>query len=65
MYRIRTYEHESVWSKVLVTYDLETSIPPSTRQAGIIEVIFRTKIIYHRYLELTKVFKAIGLSNRN
>lgn len=37
--RIRTYEHEAVWGKALVTYDLETSLPPSTRQAGIIEVI--------------------------
>ncbi|XP_042315979.1 serine-protein kinase ATM isoform X2 [Sceloporus undulatus] len=37
--RIRTYEHEAVWGKALVTYDLETSLPPSTRQAGIIEAL--------------------------
>ncbi|NWW78521.1 ATM kinase, partial [Climacteris rufus] len=37
--RIRTYEHEAVWEKALVTYDLETSLPPSTRQAGIIEAL--------------------------
>ncbi|XP_054829190.1 serine-protein kinase ATM [Eublepharis macularius] len=37
--RIRTYEHEAVWGKALVTYDLETSLPSSTRQAGIIEAL--------------------------
>ncbi|XP_016156779.1 PREDICTED: serine-protein kinase ATM [Ficedula albicollis] len=37
--RIRTYEHEAVWEKALVTYDLETSLSPSTRQAGIIEAL--------------------------
>ncbi|XP_062983150.1 serine-protein kinase ATM [Elgaria multicarinata webbii] len=37
--RIRTYEHEAVWGKALVTYDLETNLPPSTRQAGIIEAL--------------------------
>ncbi|NWX93244.1 ATM kinase, partial [Nothoprocta pentlandii] len=37
--RIRTYEHEAVWGKALVTYDLETSLSPSTRQAGIIEAL--------------------------
>ncbi|NWS93822.1 ATM kinase, partial [Mionectes macconnelli] len=37
--RLRTYEHEAVWEKALVTYDLETSLSPSTRQAGIIEAL--------------------------
>lgn len=37
--RIRTYEHEAVWDKALLTYDLEAALSPSTRQAGIIEVI--------------------------
>ncbi|CAI5773239.1 serine-protein kinase ATM isoform X1 [Podarcis lilfordi] len=37
--RIRTYEHEARWEKALVTYDLETTLPPSTRQAGIIEAL--------------------------
>uniref|UniRef100_A0A6J0UF85 non-specific serine/threonine protein kinase n=1 Tax=Pogona vitticeps TaxID=103695 RepID=A0A6J0UF85_9SAUR len=37
--RIRTYEHEAVWGKALVTYDLERSLPPLTRQAGIIEAL--------------------------
>ncbi|XP_048349844.1 serine-protein kinase ATM [Sphaerodactylus townsendi] len=37
--RIRTYEHEAVWGKALVTYDLERSLPPATRQAGIIEAL--------------------------
>nr|XP_056714051.1 serine-protein kinase ATM [Euleptes europaea] len=37
--RIRTYEHEAVWEKALVTYDIETDLPPSTRQAGIIEAL--------------------------
>uniref|UniRef100_H0ZQW0 Serine-protein kinase ATM n=1 Tax=Taeniopygia guttata TaxID=59729 RepID=H0ZQW0_TAEGU len=37
--RIRTYEHEAVWEKALVTYDLETSLSPATRQAGIIEAL--------------------------
>uniref|UniRef100_A0A663LSW5 non-specific serine/threonine protein kinase n=1 Tax=Athene cunicularia TaxID=194338 RepID=A0A663LSW5_ATHCN len=39
MLQIRTYEHEAVWEKALVTYDLETSLSPSTRQAGIIEAL--------------------------
>ncbi|XP_058145086.1 serine-protein kinase ATM [Dasypus novemcinctus] len=37
--RIRTYEHEAMWGKALVTYDLETSISSSTRQAGIIQAL--------------------------
>ncbi|XP_061484637.1 serine-protein kinase ATM isoform X2 [Rhineura floridana] len=37
--RIRTYEHEAVWGKALVTYDLEMSLPPSVRQAGIIQAL--------------------------
>lgn len=37
--RLRTYEHEAVWDKALVTYDLETAICPSTRQAGIIQAL--------------------------
>uniref|UniRef100_A0A8D2J9V7 non-specific serine/threonine protein kinase n=1 Tax=Varanus komodoensis TaxID=61221 RepID=A0A8D2J9V7_VARKO len=37
--RIRTYEHEAVWGKALVTYDLQMDLPPSTRQAGIIEAL--------------------------
>ncbi|XP_068000723.1 serine-protein kinase ATM [Melanerpes formicivorus] len=37
--RIRTYEHEAVWEKALVTYDLEASLSPSTCQAGIIEAL--------------------------
>lgn len=39
-YRLRTYEHEAMWGKALVTYDLETAISSSTRQAGIIQVFF-------------------------
>ncbi|XP_030331993.1 serine-protein kinase ATM isoform X1 [Strigops habroptila] len=37
--RIRTYEHEAVWEKALVTHDLEASLSPSTHQAGIIEAL--------------------------
>ncbi|OXB62859.1 hypothetical protein ASZ78_015403 [Callipepla squamata] len=37
--RIRTYEHEAVWDKALLTYDLEATLSPSTRQAGIIEAL--------------------------
>ncbi|XP_069496513.1 serine-protein kinase ATM isoform X1 [Ambystoma mexicanum] len=37
--RIRTYEHEAMWGKALVTYDLEMNLPPSTRQAGIIQAL--------------------------
>ncbi|XP_062471298.1 serine-protein kinase ATM [Pezoporus occidentalis] len=37
--RIRTYEHEAVWEKALVTHDLEASLAPSTHQAGIIEAL--------------------------
>ncbi|KAM9220531.1 serine-protein kinase ATM isoform 2-T2 [Dugong dugon] len=37
--RIRTYEHEAMWGKALVTYDLETAITSSTRQAGIIQAL--------------------------
>uniref|UniRef100_A0A8C0AYU6 non-specific serine/threonine protein kinase n=1 Tax=Buteo japonicus TaxID=224669 RepID=A0A8C0AYU6_9AVES len=39
MLQIRTYEHEAVWEKALVTYDIEASLSPSTRQAGIIEAL--------------------------
>ncbi|XP_054448480.1 serine-protein kinase ATM [Pteronotus mesoamericanus] len=37
--RLRTYEHEAMWEKALVTYDLESAIPSSTRQAGIIQAL--------------------------
>ncbi|XP_016073693.1 PREDICTED: serine-protein kinase ATM isoform X3 [Miniopterus natalensis] len=37
--RLRTYEHEAMWEKALVTYDLETAISSSTRQAGIIQAL--------------------------
>ncbi|XP_053564522.1 serine-protein kinase ATM [Bombina bombina] len=37
--RIRTYEHESMWGKALVTYDLEMNLPPGTRQAGIMQAL--------------------------
>ena len=40
LYRLRTYEHEAMWGKALVTYDLETAISSSTRQAGIIQVSY-------------------------
>ncbi|XP_010608942.1 serine-protein kinase ATM isoform X3 [Fukomys damarensis] len=37
--RLRTYEHEAMWGKALVTYDLEKAISSSTRQAGIIQAL--------------------------
>ncbi|XP_075055005.1 serine-protein kinase ATM [Mixophyes fleayi] len=37
--RIRTYEHEAMWGKALVTYDLEKNLPPGTRQAGIMQAL--------------------------
>ncbi|KAF3823539.1 hypothetical protein GH733_007007 [Mirounga leonina] len=37
--RLRTYEHEAMWGKALVTYDLETAISSATRQAGIIQAL--------------------------
>ncbi|KAG8452945.1 hypothetical protein GDO86_004664 [Hymenochirus boettgeri] len=37
--RIRTYEHEAQWGKALVTYDLETNLPPVTRHAGIMQAL--------------------------
>ncbi|XP_034265463.1 LOW QUALITY PROTEIN: serine-protein kinase ATM [Pantherophis guttatus] len=37
--RIRTYEHEGMWGKALVTYDLQTNLPPSIRQAGLVEAL--------------------------
>ncbi|XP_037361576.1 serine-protein kinase ATM [Talpa occidentalis] len=37
--RLRTYEHEAMWGKALVTYDLETAISSSVRQAGIIQAL--------------------------
>nr|XP_019570457.1 PREDICTED: serine-protein kinase ATM isoform X1 [Rhinolophus sinicus]XP_019570459.1 PREDICTED: serine-protein kinase ATM isoform X1 [Rhinolophus sinicus]XP_019570460.1 PREDICTED: serine-protein kinase ATM isoform X1 [Rhinolophus sinicus]XP_019570461.1 PREDICTED: serine-protein kinase ATM isoform X1 [Rhinolophus sinicus] len=37
--RLRTYEHEAMWGKALVTYDLETAISSSTCQAGIIQAL--------------------------
>ncbi|XP_062830674.1 serine-protein kinase ATM isoform X1 [Anolis carolinensis] len=54
--RIRTYEHEAVWGKALVTYDIETGLPPSTRQAGIMEALqnfglYDTLSIYLKGLE--------------
>ncbi|XP_073095404.1 serine-protein kinase ATM isoform X2 [Manis javanica] len=37
--RLQTYEHEAMWGKALVTYDLETTIASSTRHAGIIQAL--------------------------
>ncbi|XP_066103499.1 serine-protein kinase ATM [Saccopteryx bilineata] len=37
--RLRTYEHEAMWGKALVTYDLETGISSSAREAGIIQAL--------------------------
>ncbi|XP_059502620.1 serine-protein kinase ATM isoform X2 [Stegostoma tigrinum] len=37
--RIRTYEHEVLWDKALVTYDIEMNLPVSTRQAGIVQAL--------------------------
>uniref|UniRef100_A0A4W3HS88 non-specific serine/threonine protein kinase n=1 Tax=Callorhinchus milii TaxID=7868 RepID=A0A4W3HS88_CALMI len=37
--RIRTYEHEALWDKALVTYDIEMNLPDYTRQAGIIQAL--------------------------
>ncbi|KAM4796105.1 serine-protein kinase ATM [Rhinophrynus dorsalis] len=37
--RIRTYEHEAMWGKALVTYDLEMNLPHATRQAGIMQAL--------------------------
>uniref|UniRef100_A0A8C1LW48 non-specific serine/threonine protein kinase n=1 Tax=Cyprinus carpio TaxID=7962 RepID=A0A8C1LW48_CYPCA len=34
--RIRTYEHEAMWDKALVSYDLHSNLPEVTRQTGII-----------------------------
>lgn len=35
--RIRTYEHEAMWEKALVSYDLHSNLPEVTRQIGIVE----------------------------
>nr|XP_033803696.1 serine-protein kinase ATM isoform X2 [Geotrypetes seraphini] len=37
--RIRTYEHEAMWGKALVTYDLEMNLPTATRHAGVIQAL--------------------------
>ncbi|XP_072119204.1 serine-protein kinase ATM isoform X1 [Mobula birostris] len=37
--RVRTYEHEVLWDKALVTYDIEKNLPVSTRQAGIVQAL--------------------------
>ncbi|XP_043928554.1 serine-protein kinase ATM isoform X2 [Protopterus annectens] len=37
--RIRTYEHEAMWGKALVTYDLEMNLSAATRQAGIMQAM--------------------------
>ncbi|XP_078258598.1 serine-protein kinase ATM [Rhinoraja longicauda] len=37
--RVRTYEHEVLWDKALVTYDIEMNLPVSTRQAGIVQAL--------------------------
>nr|XP_014351298.1 PREDICTED: serine-protein kinase ATM [Latimeria chalumnae] len=57
--RIRTYEHEAMWHKALVTYDLETNLPASARQAGIIQALqnFGLSHILTTYLK--------GLENEN
>ncbi|KTF93449.1 hypothetical protein cypCar_00039986, partial [Cyprinus carpio] len=34
---IRTYEHEAMWDKALVSYDLHSNLPEVTRQTGIVE----------------------------
>uniref|UniRef100_A0A3B1JQ60 non-specific serine/threonine protein kinase n=1 Tax=Astyanax mexicanus TaxID=7994 RepID=A0A3B1JQ60_ASTMX len=36
-FRIRTYEHESMWGKALASYDLHSNLPEVTRQVGIVE----------------------------
>ncbi|KAK2847025.1 hypothetical protein Q5P01_010024 [Channa striata] len=35
--RIRTYEHEAMWGKALVSYDLHSTLPEVSRQVGIVE----------------------------
>ncbi|XP_068601356.1 serine-protein kinase ATM [Brachionichthys hirsutus] len=35
--RIRTYEHEAMWGKALMSYDLHTTLPEVARQVGIVE----------------------------
>ncbi|XP_057207149.1 serine-protein kinase ATM isoform X2 [Triplophysa rosa] len=37
--RIRTYEHEAMWEKALVSYDLHSNLPEVTRQIGIVEAL--------------------------
>ncbi|XP_069747371.1 serine-protein kinase ATM isoform X3 [Narcine bancroftii] len=37
--RVRTYEHELLWDKALVTYDIEMNLSDSTRQAGIVQAL--------------------------
>ncbi|KAM8974926.1 serine-protein kinase ATM [Pelodytes ibericus] len=44
--RIRTYEHEAMWGKALVTYDLEMNLPPATRQAGIMQALQNFGLIH-------------------
>lgn len=36
--RILTYEQEAQWGKALTSYDLHSSLPEVTRQAGIVQV---------------------------
>ena len=36
-----------MWGKALATYDLETAISSSTRQAGIIQVLFFSALVKH------------------
>ncbi|XP_028903598.1 serine-protein kinase ATM isoform X1 [Ornithorhynchus anatinus] len=57
--RIRTYEHEAMWGKALVTYDLETTLSPCTRQAGIIEALQNSGLCH----TLSTYLK--GLDNEN
>ncbi|MGH0157164.1 UNVERIFIED_CONTAM: hypothetical protein FKN15_067189 [Acipenser sinensis] len=37
--RIRTYEHEAMWGRALISYDLHTTLSPVARQAGIIQAL--------------------------
>lgn len=52
--RLQTYEHEAMWGKALVTYDLETTIASSTRHAGIIQVCAISTLVKH-YLCSAKI----------
>lgn len=61
-FRIRTYEHESMWGRALTSYDLHSSLPVATRQVGIVEA--RTAENNYNYTNLNNCLFEINWSQQ-